>query len=79
VTARPDPSDYGDFDRPMHRATRFVGALLFLLLLAILTCAGCVRRGTVCLEASHGRVDPNWARQDNVGVSVCAEVAPPGE
>jgi hypothetical protein len=55
-----------------------VRALAFLLVLLVLAVA-CVRRGTVCLEASHGQVDPNWSRQDNVGVSVCAEVAPPGE
>jgi hypothetical protein len=59
-------------------AARLVGSIVFLLVLAILTCVGCVRRGTVCLEASHGRVDPNWSRNDNVGASVCAEVEAPG-
>lgn len=75
----PPDREYDDwlFARPMARATRFVGSIAFLLVLVLLTCA-CVRRGQVCLEASHGRVDPGWQRQDSVGASVCAEVEPPG-
>lgn len=68
--------------RPYPGAWRqqILTAILLVVIVAILTFApGCVRRGTVCLEASHGRVEPNWTRQDNVGVSVCAEVAPPDE
>jgi hypothetical protein len=45
--------------------------------LLALVLVGCVRRGTICLEASHGRVDPGWSRSDNVGASVCAEVEAP--
>jgi hypothetical protein len=44
----------------------------------VLAPSACVRRGQVCLEASHGRVAPDWARDDRVGASVCAEVEPPG-
>lgn len=62
----------------MRRALRFVGWMLFgVFVLALVV--SCVRRGTVCLEASHGRVDPNWSRSDNVGASVCAEVEAPGD
>lgn len=62
----------------MMRAARVARSIAFLVVLAVLSLA-CVRRGTVCLEASHGQVDPNWSRSNNVGASVCAEVAPPGE
>jgi len=58
---------------------RFMGAVFFLIVLALLTCAGCVRRGQVCITAEHGQVDPNWSRSNNVGASVCADVEPPGE
>lgn len=62
----------------MRRAVRFVGSLLFLLLLALLAVA-CVRRGQVCIEASHSRPSADWQRNDSIGASVCAEVEPPGE
>ena len=42
------------------------------LLLAVLL-GGCVRSVTVCVEASHGRVDRDWQRNDQVGASVCTE------
>lgn len=79
----PDQDEWDDFqrNRPMRRALRFVGSLLFILLLALLAVA-CVRRGQVCLEASHSRPgsgDQGWQRNDSIGASVCAEVAPPGE
>lgn len=77
MTRRPDPSDYDDL--PFRfRAWRFAVSIAFLIALAILSLA-CVRRGTVCLTAEHGRVDPNWSRSTTAGASVCAEVAPPGE
>jgi hypothetical protein len=73
-----DPNWREDFQRtrPMVRALRVAGSVLFLVFLAALCCA-CVRRGQVCIEASHGRVDPGWSRNDNVGASVCAEVEAP--
>jgi len=78
VKARRDPSDSDRLPVPGVRAARFIASIGFLIALAVLSLA-CVRRGTVCLEASHGRVDPGWSRSDNIGASVCAEVAPPGE
>ena len=54
-----------------------VWSYAFLLALSFWSC-GCVRRGQVCLEASHGRVAPDWARNDQVGASVCVDVEPPG-
>lgn len=47
------------------------------LLVAALALSACVRRGQVCLEASHGRAAPSWERQDTVGASVCVDVEPP--
>jgi hypothetical protein len=70
-----------DYDRWLYPAVsigRIVISIAFLIALAILSLA-CVRRGTVCVTAEHGQVDPNWSRSNNVGASVCAEVAPPGE
>lgn len=79
MTSRPDPSDYDDLLFPgARRAWRIAVSIAFLIALAILSLA-CVRRGTVCLTAEHGRVDPNWSRSTTAGASVCAEVAPPGE
>lgn len=78
MTYPPPRDEYEDWDRPMNKALRIVGALLFLVWLLALSLS-CVRRGQVCIEASHGRVDPGWQRNDSIGASACVDVEPPGE
>jgi hypothetical protein len=62
-----------------HAPLLLVIFLWFAGCVAVFGGSGCVRRGQVCLEVSHGRVDPNWSRSDNVGASACADIEPPGE